>query len=122
MRASMAVDHSCPRLRGARECAVNDGTASTLDELILTNLLVKPIRRRERTLRVRRARYGRGPPGLPLRVRHGWDNDLQRKSIATAPSDVIPSALPPGPALPASLQTVLWLGSPVGFMEWCARR
>ena len=30
--------------------------------------------------------------------------------------------LPPGPPLPAIVQTALWLGSPVGFLEWCARR
>jgi cytochrome P450 len=31
-------------------------------------------------------------------------------------------ALPPGPPLPALVQTALWLGSPTGFLEWCARR
>jgi cytochrome P450 len=31
-------------------------------------------------------------------------------------------ALPPGPPLPAFVQTALWLGRPVGFLEWCARR
>src|SRR5215472_6321077 len=30
--------------------------------------------------------------------------------------------LPPGPPLPALVQTALWLGRPVGFLEWCARR
>jgi len=32
------------------------------------------------------------------------------------------SALPPGPPLPALVQTALWLGSPTGFLERCARR
>jgi len=31
-------------------------------------------------------------------------------------------ALPPGPPLPALVQTALWLGRPVGFLEWCSRR
>jgi cytochrome P450 len=30
--------------------------------------------------------------------------------------------LPPGPPLPAHVQTALWLGRPIGFLEWCARR
>jgi len=30
--------------------------------------------------------------------------------------------LPPGPRYPVVVQTALWLGSPVGFLEWCARR
>ena len=30
--------------------------------------------------------------------------------------------LPPGPRLPTLVQTALWLGRPVGFLEWCARR
>ena len=30
--------------------------------------------------------------------------------------------LPPGPPLPAPVQTALWFGSPVGFLEWCGRR
>src|SRR5215467_9068540 len=31
-------------------------------------------------------------------------------------------ALPPGPPLPALVQLALWLGRPVGFLEWCSRR
>lgn len=30
--------------------------------------------------------------------------------------------LPPGPPLPVPLQTALWLGQPVRFVEWCGRR
>jgi cytochrome P450 len=30
--------------------------------------------------------------------------------------------MPPGPALPALIQTALWFGWPVGFMDWCVRR
>ena len=30
--------------------------------------------------------------------------------------------LPPGPRLPALVQTALWFGRPVWFMEWCRRR
>jgi cytochrome P450 len=30
--------------------------------------------------------------------------------------------LPPGPPLPALVQTALWLGRPVGYLEWCDRR
>lgn len=30
--------------------------------------------------------------------------------------------LPPGPALPALVQTALWFARPVGFLEWCGRR
>ncbi len=29
---------------------------------------------------------------------------------------------PPGPPLPSLVQTALWFGWPVGFLEWCARR
>ncbi|HEY4026058.1 MAG TPA: cytochrome P450 [Candidatus Dormibacteraeota bacterium] len=39
-----------------------------------------------------------------------------------APSDVTPSTLPPGPRLPAWLQTILWFAWPAGFLERCARR
>jgi cytochrome P450 len=31
-------------------------------------------------------------------------------------------ALPPGPRLPVSVQTALWFGRPIRFMEWCRRR
>jgi cytochrome P450 len=30
--------------------------------------------------------------------------------------------MPPGPALPGLIQTALWFGWPVGFMDWCVRR
>ena len=30
--------------------------------------------------------------------------------------------LPPGPRLPALVQTALWFGWPIRFMEWCNRR
>jgi hypothetical protein len=30
--------------------------------------------------------------------------------------------LPPGPPLPAPVQTALWFGRPIGFLEWCGRR
>lgn len=30
--------------------------------------------------------------------------------------------LPPGPPFPMPVQTALWLGRPIGFMEWCDRR
>jgi cytochrome P450 len=30
--------------------------------------------------------------------------------------------LPPGPWLPALVQTALWMGRPIRFMEWCSRR
>ncbi len=30
--------------------------------------------------------------------------------------------LPPGPPFPALVQTALWFGRPVGFLEWCGRR
>src|SRR5207248_3937818 len=32
------------------------------------------------------------------------------------------SDLPPGPPFPAPLQTALWLGLPIRFLEWCDRR
>src|SRR5215831_5578882 len=34
----------------------------------------------------------------------------------------VEAGLPPGPPLPALVQTALWLGQPVAFLEWCARR
>jgi cytochrome P450 len=32
------------------------------------------------------------------------------------------TALPPGPRLPGLVQTALWFGRPMQFMEWCGRR
>jgi cytochrome P450 family 135 len=31
-------------------------------------------------------------------------------------------ALPPGPPLPAAVQTLLSIADPIGFIDWCARR
>jgi cytochrome P450 len=39
-----------------------------------------------------------------------------------SPAAPAASRLPPGPPLPALVQTALWLGSPTGFLERCARR
>lgn len=39
-----------------------------------------------------------------------------------ASPQVEPTILPPGPPLPAMVQLALWLASPVGFLQWCARR
>jgi cytochrome P450 len=33
-----------------------------------------------------------------------------------------PARLPPGPPLPPIVQTALWFGRPVRFLEWCGRR
>src|SRR6202043_1139682 len=32
------------------------------------------------------------------------------------------TALPPGPRLPGLVQTALWFGRPIQFMEWCRHR
>ena len=41
---------------------------------------------------------------------------------ARRPVAGVAARLPAGPPLARLIQTALWLGWPVGFMEWCARR
>src|SRR5438132_7869375 len=58
-----------------------------------------------------RCSRARRPVGL---LRPATRFNLQRMAEQTR--------IPPGPRLPALVQTALWFGRPIWFMEWCRRR
>src|SRR5207302_11264365 len=57
--------------------------------------------------------------GRPTATSTSWS----RMTASSAPSsDLSAMPLPPGPPLPATLQTLLWIMRPLGFMEACRER